>query len=272
MEISRRRLISQESLFLSVTSISKIGRKENQMLPPVIDRQSILHAELRRLVAQGESLQMTTNYKGVTLTQRMTGIFFDESYIRFNPLHHVICNMPGQRIYIHNNCLPQSVTTTISGIDLIAGAVRISQFEYSDHPFRARRKDRVQPNHPIRAVLSVSHTPYSACLVDISEDGLGALYFQAHESEAEIKIGQSVRVNLRLPNIFTPLLLTGKITRSRRIGKSTMLSIGIQLTSTEKQVNQLKVYIRTRQAEIMDELSNSIRTVLEPIQTKDLYF
>jgi hypothetical protein len=242
------------------------------MLLPVIDRQSDLHAELRRLVALGESLQLTTNYKGVTLSQRMTGLFFDENCIRFNPLHQVCCNEPGQRIFIHNNCLPRAVATTISGTDLITGAVRVSQFEYADHPFRSRGRERVQPNHPIRAHLSMSHTSFSACLTDISEDGLGALFYQPHECHTELVRGQGVRVNLRLPNIYAPLLLAGKITRSRRINNSTMMSIGIQFAPTDKQANQLKIYIRTRQAEILDELSNAIHLVLEPIQTKDLYF
>ncbi len=106
------------------------------MLTPVIDRQFELHAELRRLVTQGECLQITTNYKGITLSQIMTGICFSENSFRFNALHQMCCNKPGQRIFIHHNRLPEAITTTITGIDLTAGAVSVSHFEYSDHTFQ----------------------------------------------------------------------------------------------------------------------------------------
>jgi hypothetical protein len=250
-----------------------IGRKEgNKMVPPVTDRQFELHSMLKHLVAQGECLQMTTNYKGMTLSQKMTGIFFDENCIRFNPIHQVCCNKPGQKIFIHHKSLQGAVATTISGIDMIAGVVTVSHFEYSDHSFQTRKQDRVQPRNPIRAVLAVLHTPLSACLVDISEEGLGASYYRGRGNVLALAPGLEVRVGLRLPNSNLPLYLTGTITRSRPIGSSTMTSIGIQFKPNEKQAIQIKNYVKTRQAEILDELSYNFRMVMEPNQTKDLYF
>jgi len=242
------------------------------MLSPLINRQSELLSELCLLVTRGEGLQMTTTYKGIPLTQRMTGITFDENCIRFNPLHHVSCDKLGQRIFIHHRSLPSAIETKISGIDLTNGAISVTNFGYIDHPFQTRRKDRVQPGHPIRVTLAVSYALTSACLVDISEDGLGALYYAAHESEPVIKPDLGVRISLRLPNVFLPLVLIGEINRSLQIGHSSMMSVGIQLNLTEKQSSQLRSYIRTRQSEILDELSDGMQMILEPVQTKDLYF
>ena len=124
----------------------------------------------------------------------------------------------------------------------------------------------------MRVVLAVSHIPISASLVDISNTGIGAIYYRARRDEPLISPGQSVRAGLRLPNGHLPLFFSGKIVRCSQIGNSTMMSIGIQFTPGEKQARQLKSYIQNRQAEILDELSNAVRIVLEPIQTKDLYF
>jgi hypothetical protein len=120
--------------------------------------------------------------------------------------------------------------------------------------------------------LALPHTPISACLVDISDEGVGALFYRADRKEPVIQPGLAVQVGLRLPNVQLPLILSGVVNRSQQIGNSTMTSIGIQFTPNEKHASQLRSYIRTRQAEILDELSNSMNLVMESIQTKDLYF
>jgi len=224
------------------------------------------------LAEKGEKVEMTTIYKGVFLTQKISHIEIKKDCVQFMPPHQICCVKPEQRIYIHHDSLPKSVVTSVTAIDLGTGLVSSSHLNYIDHIWKPRKNDRVQPKQPLRAVMSIAHWSISASIADLSVNGIGLLIYGMVNKGLNIEVSQSVQTGLRLPGTNMPLALSGRIARINQFGNSAMVSLGIETYPNDKQSRQLKSYISSRQAEILEELSQIVRYALEPAQTKDMFF
>ncbi len=242
------------------------------MYPPVKLYQNTIHAALGQLIEGGEQFVLTTVYKGIPLTQKITQIEVDPDCVQFKPPHQICGVVPGQHIYIHHEKLPRSVDSSVEDIDLVAGVIKTANLKYIDHPWKVRAYERVQPKHPLRTIFSVSHWSISACVADISVCGIGLLIYRMNQKGLEIEPGVPIQLGLRLPDSNAPQVIKGTIVRCNQIGSSAMVSLGIQTYPTEKQARSLKAYINSRQTEILDELSLLVRQSMEPAQTKDLFF
>jgi hypothetical protein len=242
------------------------------MLPDFGKYPVSLQNMLHELISNGEILELTTCYKGLSLTRKISHLIIEDDCLHFKPPHDISNIKLGQVFQITQKKLPVPIAATISGIDLISGIITASDVRPIDHHWEIRKNDRVQPNHPMRAIMSVSQRSISTCVVDISENGLGLLLYHMKEKGFEIKLDTLLQLGIRLPNNAIPLLLHGSISRIHQIGKTSMASLGIRLMPTEKQGRYLRRYVNLRQAEILDELTNLVHISMEPVQTKDLYF
>jgi hypothetical protein len=242
------------------------------MLPNFPSQFEEIYKTLRGLAEKGESFEMTAVYKGVFLTQKITHIKITDDHVQFRPPHQICCVEPEKRIYIRHDSLPMPVSTSVIESDVSAGIVTASEFRYIGHCWQKRQFDRVQPRQPLRAILSISQWSISACVADISNNGLGLLIYGMADKGLEIKANLPVQTGLRLPGMNMPLVLSGTIARITPLGNSAMVSLGIETFPNEKQSRQLKAYISSRQSEILDELAQVVRYSMEPAQTKDMFF
>ncbi|HVP21275.1 MAG TPA: PilZ domain-containing protein [Anaerolineaceae bacterium] len=224
------------------------------------------------LAEKGEKVEMTTIYKGVFLSQRVSHIEFKKDRVQFMPPHQICCVKPELQIYIHHDSLLKSVVTSVAAMDLATGLVTSTHLSYIDHCWKQRKGDRVQPKQPLRAVLSIAHWSISASIADISVNGIGLLIYGMANKGLNIQVKQSIQTGLRLPGSKMPLALSGRIARIDQLGNSAMISLGIETYPNDKQAHQLKSYISGRQTEILEEMSQIVRYSLEPAQTKDLFF
>jgi len=242
------------------------------MLPDFSNYPVDMKNVLLNLISQGEILELTTCYKGLSLTRKITHVIVEEDCLHFRPPHDIASIKVGQVLHISHEKMLVPFAATITGVDLVSGIITASDYHPVDHRWETRKSDRVQPRRPMRADLSASHLSLSTCVVDLSEDGLGLLLYHMKEKGFELKPDSLLQLGIRLPNTTSPLLLHGSISRIHQIGKTAMAALGIRLLPTEKQIRFLKSYVTTRQAEILEELTSTIQINAEPVQTKDLYF
>lgn len=242
------------------------------MYPPDTLYEITIHSTLNELVDQGENFVLTTVYKGIPLTQKISRMDIEPEYVQFKPPHQICGVVPGQNIYIHHEKLPRSVVSSVEEIDLVAGIIRTTNLRYIDHPWHVRANERVQPKHPLRTIFSIAHWSISACVADISASGIGLLVFGMKHKGLNIEAGVPVQLGLRLPDTNSPQLIKGTIVRVNQVGNSSMISLGIQTYPSERQAHHLKNYITARQTEILEELATIVRQSMEPAQTKDLFF
>jgi hypothetical protein len=242
------------------------------LYPPDTLYEISIHSTLNQLVDQGENFVLTTVYKGIPLTQKISRMDIEPEYVQFKPPHQICGVVPGQNIYIHHERLPRSVVSSVEEIDMVAGVIRTSNLRYVDHPWQVRANERVQPKHPLRTIFSIAHWSVSACVADISASGIGLLVFGMKHKGLNIEAGVPIQLGLRLAETNSPQLIKGTIVRVNHIGSSAMISLGIQTYPTERQSHLLKNYITSRQTEILEELASIVRQSMEPAQTKDMFF
>jgi hypothetical protein len=105
---------------------------------------------------------------------------------------------------------------------------------------------------------------------NLSLHGAGFLLHVSEINDKLPKPGQSIALQFELPYEIK-LLIRGKIKNIKTLSNQ-LFGIGLKLNADEKQQAQLSRYLQTAYQNMLEEIDDEYRKLLEPRAAVDLYF
>jgi hypothetical protein len=239
--------------------------KEIEYIP---DREA---AEIAQLIAKKNSIIITSNYKGIILTQpvRVLGIVPGRVIIQAPDL--TICFTLKERIHLHSLAFREIISARLLTVNRVLGKLELADLTMAGWHWNERQSDRVQPRSPIYVYGEHKKELIRASLDNLSVEGMSLMIYKNKAKMVPIDPDSAMRLTLQLPGEEARLDLKGRVVRERQIGRLDI--IGLQLMASKAQEKRIHRYVLARKAEILAELEQTVGEILEQQHwNPDVYF
>ncbi len=216
---------------------------------------------IKTLAFQQTPITLTTNFKGLLLDDRLKPLRVGPEQITFSSPRQQILLTLREPLYLHSHALPESVRANLCSINNVAREITLANFRFSGTPWRDRLEQRVQPEQPLVAMVTIERRIYQASLIDLSLHGAGVMINGVNGEVPDPALKSPVDINFKLDS-QTRLSMRSMVAYVRR-GGSYLLNLGLRLIPTPNQEALLESYITKRKIEIMTELQQQVRERFE---------
>lgn len=240
---------------------------ETSILPSV----DTVYSLINLLTDQAEYLTLTHPYKGLVLSEPVKILSVESDCVVAQAQNNRTCTIIKNRVHLHSQLFPYPVSARVVDHNQWTGMIRLEDFTFTGIEWKIRKGDRVQPKQPNYVSIKSGENRITACLEDISKIGLGMIAYRLLDRGAGILTGDSIRIDLRLPDKNSLLVLDGIVVSMSRVGRS-LVRIGIKILPKPVQASRLNEYIDSRRKEILSELQEASRQATERYRVEALYF
>ncbi len=216
---------------------------------------------IKTLAFQQTPITLTTCYKGLLFDDKLKPLRVGSEQITFSSPRQQILLTLKDPLYLHSRALPESVRANLCSINNVAREITLANFRFSGAPWRDRYEQRVQPDQPLPAMVTIDRRIYQSSLVDLSLHGAGVIVNGAGSEVPEPALKSSVDINFQFDS-QTRLSMRSLVVYVRR-GATYMLNLGLILIPTPNQETMIESYITRRKIEIMTDLQQQARERFE---------
>ncbi|MHB0924175.1 MAG: PilZ domain-containing protein [Bellilinea sp.] len=211
---------------------------------------------VKSLAFQSIPLAVTSTYKGIFLEEKVAPLKVNPDSVTFRAPRKQICATMRTPVILHSKVLPESVSAQVLYINPKAGEVCLSNFSFTGFYWRDRYEQRIEPDAPVYARLSVQQKHYRANLVNLSIHGAGLMIHLGDSMARELTPKTRVDVSFKLSpqNEFN---ISGVIASIKFLGYC-LAQTGLRLEPTTSQQIWLGNYISRRKIEILNELDHQV--------------
>lgn len=211
---------------------------------------------IKSLAFQSIPVAVTSTYKGIFLEEKVAPIKVNPDSVTFRAPKKQICATMRTPVIIHSKVLPESVSAQVLYINPKAGEVCLSNFSFTGYYWQDRYEQRIEPDAPVYATLSVQQKHYRANLVNLSIHGAGLMIYLGDSTASELTPKTRVDVNFKL-SMQNEFNISGVIASIKFLGYS-LAQAGLRLNPTTNQEIWLENYISKRKIEILNELDHQV--------------
>lgn len=211
---------------------------------------------VKSLAFQSIPIAVTSSYKGVFLEEKVAPLKINPDSVTFRTPRDQICATIRPPVLIHSKVLPESVRADVQFVNPKTGEICLSNFIFTGSYWQDRGEQRIEPNDPVYATLTVQQQRYRANLVNLSLHGACLMVFLGDSTAKELAPKANVEVNFKLSenNEFN---ITGLVASVKFLGYS-LAQVGLRLTPTSRQETWLENYVTKRKIEILEELDHKV--------------
>jgi hypothetical protein len=226
-------------------------------------------AEFNQLVGQNNSMVITSNYKGITLTQPVQVLSVMPGRVIFQAPEPMVCFTFKEKVHLYSSAFREIVSARVSKCDSARGTLELADLTFTDRCWNERRHDRVQPRDPIYVYVEHKKALVRANLDNLSVGGMSLMACNFKEEALHTDHNTPVRLTLQLPGDDGRLDLKGKVIHARQTGR--LVIIGVQLMANNAQEMRINRYVKARSTEILADLERIYREIWEQYWMPDLY-
>lgn len=211
---------------------------------------------VKSLAFQSIPIAVTSSYKGLFLEEKVAPLKINPNSVTFRTPKDQICATIHTPLLIHSKVLPESVRAGIQYIDPKAGEICLCSFAFTGYYWQDRLEQRVEPDGPVYATISVEKKHFRANLVNLSLHGACLMIYLGDSTASELTPKARVEVNFKLSanNEFNLLATIASI---KFLGYS-LAQAGLRLHPTSHQETWLENYVSKRKIEILEELDHKV--------------
>ncbi len=212
-----------------------------------------ISVDLKAVLVEGHrDFSLLSVYKGVPFVSRATleKAEGESAFFIVQPPEFVTLQRDKIALVLSDGLL-EPFEAKILSFDLAAMRFELGDFLYAGSKHANRRELRVEPEYPLKVIVSIPGSQVEGQLADVSIRGVGVRIAAA---EAEIFMaGQQVLLNLNIPE-GADFEMAGRIRNIARSSVTYRLSIEFLGTVPEKAM--IVRYIMRRRADIMAEVQH----------------
>jgi PilZ domain len=216
--------------------------------------------EIAQLIVTTNPIIITSNYKGIILTQRVRVLSFVPERMIIQAPDLELCLTFQDRIHLYSSAFKVIISARVLTIDMVMGKLELSDLSFTAWHWNERQCDRVQPRNPIYVNVVHNRALIRATLDNLSVGGMSLMIYKYKDKVVPFDQDSVVRLTMQLPGDDTRLYLKGKVIHERQTGKLGI--IGMQLMGSQVQEKRINRYVVARKAEIMAELKQTSRGFL----------
>ena len=209
---------------------------------------------IKSLAFQNIPVAVTGSYKGVLFEEKVAPLRITPASVIFRAPKSQICATLQTPVVLHSQVLSESVRAHIQYLK--DGELCLSNFTYTGLRWRNRIEQRVEPDAPVTATLTVEGKRYRANLLNLSLHGAGLMVFLGDSTASELAPRARVEVNFRLSE-QSEFNVLGNVASVHFLGYS-LAQAGLSLQPTPIQESWLEKYITRRKIEILEELEHRV--------------
>jgi hypothetical protein len=217
-------------------------------------------------------LELISTYKGLHLSQQVEICSISPNTVDICVSQHPEWVNSGKAVTLDHPNFTRPLTAHVKAVNWKSSTAVLVGLVESDHRWKLRSNDRIQPGEPLRIEMTARRKTTTAYLNNISQSGIGLIVNHLTTQMLHLEPGALIYLELFLPNQPTPLDLKGIVSRTSALNKMLIYSIGVSIRPTPKQAVLLNQYIEMRRNSLFEELHRISAFVFEPISTKDLFF
>jgi hypothetical protein len=218
-------------------------------------------AEIGQHAVNLTPMVITSNYKGVILTQPVQVLNIMPDRVIFQAPAPPLCFTLKEKVYLYSRTCREIVSARLLNINTVVGKLELADLTFTGWPWNERQSDRVQPRDPIIVGMGQKKAQFQVTLDNLSVEGMSLLACISKEKALLIDHDVAVRLTFQLPDEDARLYLKGKAIQARQIGR--MVIIGIQLMANRAQEKRIHRYVVARKAEILAELERIFLEICE---------
>ncbi|MRR28929.1 PilZ domain-containing protein [bacterium] len=211
---------------------------------------------VKSLAFQRIPVAITGTYKGLFFEEKVAALKVGPDAIIFKAPRPQLCLLLGEQVWLHSQLLPQSVRATLLPGASGSGEITLTNFSYTGAYWRDRLEQRIEPNAPVRAMVTFQKKSYPANLTNLSLHGAGLLVYLGDDTECSLSPRAAVEVCFTLSE-ENDFHLLGSVVGCRQMGYS-VVQLGVRMQPTRNQVAWLENYIARRKIEILRELDEKV--------------
>jgi hypothetical protein len=225
---------------------------------------------IKQLITNNDPLIITSDYKGINLTQLVHVLDVQPEQVTFQPPDPKLCLNFKDRIELFDRDLHDILSAQLLAINMIQGEMVLADFNFTGRHWNERQEDRVQPREPIYVETEHKKTLVRAGLDNLSVGGMSLMIYKETGKPFAFEQDAVVRLHLKLPGVDNLLDLKGKVIHERQTGRLNLL--GLQLKTSLNQEKLIHQYVQQRKAEILIELDQVSREFLYHQSMPYLYY
>lgn len=207
---------------------------------------------VKSLAFQRIPVAVTTTYKGLFFEEKVEPLKVGPDYVVFKAPKPQICLTLRYQVWLHSQVLPESVRATLQTVYSASGEITLTNFIYTGDYWRDRQEQRIEPAHPIQAMVNVAKKTFPANLTNLSLHGAGLLVYLGENTDRNLVPRSPIEVCFTLAEQNNFQIL-GTIASCRQMGYS-VIQVGARLQPTLNQAAWLENYIAKRKIEILQEM------------------
>jgi hypothetical protein len=231
--------------------------------------QSRRTAEIAQLTVNHNPLVITSNYKGIILTQAVQVLNIMPDRVIFQAPAPPLCFTLKEKVHLYSPTFREIVAARLLNLNTVIGKLELADLIFTGWPWNERQSDRVQPQDPMIVFVKHKKTLVKANVDNLSMSGMSLLTSDYKEKSLLNDRDTAVRLTFQLPGSDSSLDLKGKIIHTHQVGK--LAVIGVQFNTRGAQEKSIHRYIVARKAEILAELERTILELSEQRGSPDLY-
>jgi len=207
-------------------------------------------ADLKHLARTEEPVDLLNTYKGipVLIKGKLSKVGADRAVVSFEKQFEAVCLSLENKTTLLSDVLAGPLNAAALAVDLRAGTVTLTQFDYSHAKIGDRMTLRVIPHDVIPVMLSSGRQHLSATVADISMSGVG-LYISPPDKAEALRRHAVAQLALKLDG--PEIELSGTIHYMKF--EANACRLGVALVQT-REARTLVQYIHKRQEAILAEL------------------
>lgn len=209
---------------------------------------------VKSLAFQRIPVAITATYKGLFFEERVAPLKVGPDYIVFRAPKSEICRTLRDKVILHSQVLPQSVRTSLQSLNPETCELTLSNFVYTGAYWRDRHEQRVEPEAPIKAEVTINKNHYRANLNNLSLHGAGLLVYFGDEPRGVLSLKMPLEISFQL-GLQNDFHIPGTIASLRQMEYS-LVQLGVQLRPSLSQITWLENYVARRKIEILEELNS----------------
>jgi hypothetical protein len=228
-------------------------------------------ALLGTLADRSAAIQMSHTYRGLLVTTEISLMKLYNNRALFHGLCSQIGIKPGDQILLHSPTSNETLAGRVLEINHHQCMLSVGELVGMEHLWSERGQERVQAPEPVRVFLRSGNCGLPTFLENLSLAGAGLLAYKPAERGLELRPGQAVKLDFKLPQGGGHYSLPGRIANID-YPSSFLAMLGVVTFPSMEQARQLERYITHRKAEILDEINYSFNGFFEVHKVTNLYF
>ena len=225
---------------------------------------------LDQITNPNTELYLSQSYKGFLFTEpvKYKTVHSDQIHLMVN--HKVFCFCHTKDAILHDQMYKSKISGQVASFDMQSGSLFFQNVQPRKDLWVNRKELRIQPQESLVAILRTRGEYFRGCIDNLSLHGAGFLLHVSEINDKLPKSGQTIALQFELSDEIK-LLIPGKITNIKTLSNQ-LFGIGLKLNPDEKQQALLSRYLQTAYQNMLEEIDDEYRKLLEPRAAVDLYF